>query len=374
MKIIISSFSLLFLSILFQSCLSGSQGENTDSFQNHENMDSNNNSSAQDGTANETAQIIYFDVFDSRNGMVSERFPLPSTWKQMNDGKLAFTGPNGIKVHLDKGAYFMFTNDPYFAQLYQQSGTTMTPPKSIEEVVQQDFVTYANSINRKMIANYSLPAIAALDKNMDSRFYQAVPTQKAFNAMGMEWQDADGQTFLTVLHHNISYSENLVNWGYSYSILEAPKEYFQEAKQHYFNALLNRQVNPQWLAYVNGQDAQMAAQSNAGHQQRMNDIQAFGDRNTANHNSRMAAMDQNMENWRANQTAGDKNQEQFIDYINENTNVTDPNTGQTYKVEAGSKQYWMNSQGEYIKSDNSLYNPNLDDNVNNQTWTEYNEE
>ena len=30
--------------------------------------------------------------------------------------------------------------------------------------------------------------------------------------------------------------------------------------------------------------------------------------------------------------------------------------------------------GEYIKSDNSLYNPNLDQNLNNQIWTEYEEQ
>ncbi len=369
MKTLKLFFTLVSLILLLVSCNSGNRNGETELFQNEQLMDSNQNSENNPASA----QLVYFDILDTRNGMVTERIPLPASWQLMNDGKLAFTGPNGIKVHLDRGAYFTYTNDPYMAQIYQQSGTQMMAPKSIEEVL-PDFLEYAKKINRKMTDKYPLPQIAALDQNINSQFYQSVPTQKTFSAMGIEWEDPDGQSFLTVLHHNVSYSENLVNWGYSYSILEAPKAYFQEAKQYYLNSILNRQINPQWLAHVNGQDAQMAAQSNAGHEQRMAGIKAFGDQNTANHNSRMAAMDQNMENWRANQASGDRNHEQFIDYVNDRTNVTDPNTGQTYKVESGSKQYWMNSDGEYIKSDNSLYNPNQDENVNNQTWTEYNVE
>ena len=119
---------------------------------------------------------------------------------------------------------------------------------------------------------------------------------------------------------------------------------------------------------------QIAQKSNADHQARMAGIKAIGDQGTANHNARMAAMDQNMASWRANQAAGDRSHNQFIDNIHGNTTVTDPNTRNTYKVEAGSDQYWINNQGEYIKSDNSLYNPNMDNSINNQTWTEYDEQ
>lgn len=80
-----------------------------------------------------------------------------------------------------------------------------------------------------------------------------------------------------------------------------------------------------------------------------------------------------MSGWQQRNAASDKQQEQFLDVINERTNVVDASTGQKYKVSSGSNQYWMNSNGEYIGTQHHDYNPNLDDNMNNQKWQELQE-
>ncbi len=315
--------------------------------------------------------LKYFNSIDSRNGIVMYRIPFPAYWQKQNGGQYQYTGPNGIKIHGERGGSFMFSNDPQMNQMYQQSGVQVQLPKSIDQVINEGFMEYANKINRKLVRKYPIPQLAAWDKKFDDQLYKSVPSQKTFNVMGLEWRDPDGTSFLTILHHFVSYDQYGGYWGITYSVLEASQKSFKEAKTQYINGLLNQQINPQWLQAVNQKDMQIAQQSNAAHQQRMANIKSFGDQNTANYNARMAAMDQNMENWRSNQAASDRSQEQFVDYINESTNVSDPNTGQTYKVESGANQYWINDQGEYIKSDNSLYDPNLDQNINNQTWTEY---
>ncbi|MBK5213551.1 MAG: hypothetical protein JJE55_07825 [Flavobacteriaceae bacterium] len=302
------------------------------------------------------------------------RIPFPSNWKKETGGDYMFTGPNGIKVHNERGGSFMFSNDPQMNQMYQQSGMQVQFPKSIDQVINEGFMEYANKINRKLVKKYPLPQFAAWDKQFDDKLYKSMPSQKTFTVYGLEWRDPDGKMFLTVVHHFVSYDQMGGYWGISYSVLETPGEIFEATKKQFMNGLLNQQTNPQWVQAVNQQDQQKAIASNAAHQGRMNDISAFGANNTARYNARMAAMDQNMESWRANQAAGDRNQEQFLDYVNERTNVVDPNTGQVYKVDAGADQYWMNNNGEYIKSDNSNYNPNQDDNINNQTWTEYEEQ
>jgi len=46
----------------------------------------------------------------------------------------------------------------------------------------------------------------------------------------------------------------------------------------------------------------------------------------------------------------------------------DPGTGQTYKVQEGANQYWMNNDGQYIGTNLQGYNPNLDDNMNEMKW------
>lgn len=65
-------------------------------------------------------------------------------------------------------------------------------------------------------------------------------------------------------------------------------------------------------------------------------------------------------------------QERTIDSIYERTNVLD-SSGQQYKVQAGSNNYWMNSDGEYIGTQYQDYNPNLDDAMNAQRWQQLHE-
>jgi hypothetical protein len=68
-----------------------------------------------------------------------------------------------------------------------------------------------------------------------------------------------------------------------------------------------------------------------------------------------------------------KNKSDFIDGIYEQTNVQNPETGQSYKVTAGANQYWMNNNGEYISTKLNDYNPNLDDNMNEVKWQQLKE-
>ena len=379
MKAVISLFSFVLLSIFFTACFQGNKeqpkvgdGDNFENYSYEENEAVNYEPIDNQMAKNDAMK--YFNTIDSRNGIVMSRIPLPSSWQKQNGGDYLYTGPNGIKIHGERGGSFIFSKDPQMTQMYQQSGMQVQLPKSIEQVINEGFMEYADKINRKLVRKYPMPQIAAWDKQFDDQLYKSMPSQKTFTVMGLEWRDPDGTSFLTILHHFVSYDQYGGYWGITYSVLEASEGAFDQAKTQYINGLLNQQINPQWLQAVNQKDMQIAQQSNAAHQQRMANIKSFGDQNTARFNDRMAAMDQNMASWRANQAASDRNQEQFVDYIYGNTNVSDPNTGQTYKVEAGANQYWMNNQGEYIKSDNSLYNPNLDQNINNQTWTEYEEQ
>lgn len=379
MKFSLSFLILFSISTLYISCLNqiGEEQKFDENLRSNKNFDHKNISVNEDSRNNQTAKndaIKYFHILDPQNGMVKSQIPLPSSWQKHDQGDYTHTGPNGIKVHGERTAIYMFSKSAETNQIYQQSGMSIQFPKSIDQVINESFMDYANKINRKLVKKYPIPQIAALDKQFDNHRYSSMPSQKTFNAMGLEWRDPDGTSFLTVLHHFVSYDNYGGYWGVFYTVLESSEQAFEHAKRNYINGLINKQINPQWLQFINQKDMQIAQKSNADHQARMAGIKAIGDQGTANHNARMAAMDQNMASWRANQAAGDRSHNQFIDNIHGNTTVTDPNTRNTYKVEAGSDQYWINNQGEYIKSDNSLYNPNMDNSINNQTWTEYDEQ
>src|SRR5690554_6555858 len=374
MKNSISLLILVSASIVHISCLNKiSEEQNFDnevSFS--KNHDLANVSGNKQAVKKDT--IIYYNNIDSRNGMLKSRIPLPSTWKQQNNKEYSYTGPNGIKIHGERSSMFMFSNDQQTNNIYQQSGVPIQFPKSVDQVINEGFMEYANKINRKLVKKYPIPQLAVWDKQYDDKLYKSLPSQKTFTIMGLEWRDPDGTSFLTVLHHFVSYDNYGGYWGIIYTVLESSEAAFEKAKRQYINGLLNQQINPQWLQVINQNDMQIAQRSNAAHQTRMADLKALGDQDTANRNARMAAMDQNMDSWRANQAADDRRHNQVIDNIRGTTNVSDPNTGNTYKVEAGANQYWMNNHGEYIKSDNSLYDPNLDKTINNQTWIEYKEQ
>ena len=54
----------------------------------------------------------------------------------------------------------------------------------------------------------------------------------------------------------------------------------------------------------------------------------------------------------------------------EQTNVVDHSTGKEYKVQSHYNKYWMNSNGEYISTNQNTYDPNADVNMNRQKWEE----
>lgn len=375
MKYSISLLILAATTSIHVSCLNSNNGEEQN-FQNEQYLSENQNRAKPTGNEQIVKKdtIIYFNNVDSRNGMIMSRIPLPSTWKKQTKGDYSYIGPNGVKIYRERTSMFMFSNDQQTNNIYQQSGVPIQFPKSVDQVINEHFISYADKINRKLVKQYPIPQIARWDKQHDDQLYKSMPSQKTFNVMGLEWQDPDGTKFLTVLHHFVSYDNYGGYWGLIYTILEAPEIAFEKAKRQYINGLLNKQTNPQWIQMNNQNDMQIAQQSNADHQARMAGIKAMGDQGTANHNARMAAMDQNMESWRANQAADDRSHNRVIDNIRGETNVSSSNTGTTYKVETGAKQYWINEHGEYIKSDNSFYNPNMDKTINNQTWIEYEEQ
>jgi len=76
-----------------------------------------------------------------------------------------------------------------------------------------------------------------------------------------------------------------------------------------------------------------------------------------------------MDGYNSRMESMDHNQQQFTNYIKDEYTVANPN-GQQYQVESGSNQYWMNNNGEYIPSNDVMYDPNADNAVNNQTWQE----
>ncbi|MFL0352018.1 hypothetical protein [Xanthomarina sp. GH4-25] len=333
---------------------------------------SENNESNQQERNNQN--IKYYEVMSKQFGIPVGSVPIPTTWKKSNNTQenILFEGSNGVKVYNEQFSSFSYHNDPQRNQIMQQNGSAVQPLKSLENVINNDFKPFLLSKGIHFIKQYPLPQLAQFDKQFDSYLFKATPEQKQYQCMVTEWKDQNGNLSVGVIRYFITQYTSIggLDWGYTINSMEAPEAVFEEAKFAFINALINFQVNPQWVQVNNQYYAQMAQQNNARHQQRMAAIKSQGQQILANGRARSQAMDAQYNNWRNNQAASDRSHENYIDGIYDRQVVTNQNTGQEYKVDGYNSQVWMNNNNEYISNNNSLYNPNLDNTVNNQEWTQ----
>ncbi|RAK68405.1 hypothetical protein [Hymenobacter edaphi] len=87
-----------------------------------------------------------------------------------------------------------------------------------------------------------------------------------------------------------------------------------------------------------------------GHEQRMADIQRQGAASTARYNDRMNQMDVDKAAFDARMNSGQRQQEYFVDAINEKQKYADPSTGERVKVDAGYNHVYTDRQGHYYGS------------------------
>lgn len=371
MKILHLLFALAFT--LFFSCGESKNNDYADFEYESENYFEDEN---QERNTTNNQNIKGYKIMSKQFGMVFGVMPIPQSWKEVGKNKenIIFESPNGVKIYAEQFNSFFYSNNPQQNQFTQQNGGNVKPPKNIERLIQEDFKPYLQSKGVQYIGQFPLPQLANFDKNFDSALFKSTPENKQYQCVVTEWQDGKGNKSMGVIRYFTNQYTALggMDWGYTINAMEAPINVYEQAKKDYINALLNFQINPQWVQANNQYYSQLSQQSNAGHQQRMAAINAQGQaiRNAGSTYSSM--IDDSHESWKRRNAVQDVGHSNYINSgIWERSTVSDPNTGQNYQVEGQNKYYYGNNNNEYIGTDNSLYNPNLDNNVNNQEWTQY---
>lgn len=312
--------------------------------------------------------------FRDGQGTVVVEMPFPAGWKIIanhKQGEPTITGPNGVRITDYPLQTYLYTSDPQMQQTYRMSGQRLRALPDVERLVQEDMVPWAEKRGLKFERQYEVAEISTIDKWYSDQLFKAMPTRSKVVAIGTEWSTASGEKCFVLLHLNSSDGQNLQMWSYYCTALEAEKSHFETARKQLIFGLANARYNLKPIAEYNQREAQRVGQSWAAHNQRMAQNRAafeasqraFVNRSTAAHDALMAG-------WNERNAASDKNQERFIDTINERTKVTDPSSGNNYKVESGYNHYWMNADGKYLSTDKQDYDPNLDKSLNDQKWQE----
>lgn len=300
--------------------------------------------------------IKYFPIPDLQQNMLLAVMPIPTDWK-LSDKKaenVFLESPKGVKTFYTLGNEFMYSNNNYINDSFRQMGFETKPPQPFDQVL-EELKGYASKGGAALTNQYELTQLAQSDKNLDQLLFKSSPEQKTFRVVATEWIDDKGILSIVIIHYYVAYCEMSMYWGYNMESMEAPKDYFPTARRDYINALINVQINPQWIQTRNQKVKQQAQQQMAGHQQRMAALRSQGDQIIA------AGKQHDAMTTRTHQ--------KFMDGLNDRVSITNPSNGQSYKVDLGSNHYWINDNNQLITSDNANYNPNGDLNTN-SIWIE----
>jgi hypothetical protein len=314
---------------------------------------------------------------DPQSGLVSVTMPLPKEWnvlRQHAPGEPSITGPNGLKIYEFPPQSFLYTNDPQMQQMYAQSGQRLRPMPDFDTLIQQDVVPWAAQQGLKLLRTFSVPEVQRIDQWYQQQLFQSVPSQKQQAAIGSDWASADGDQFFLLMHIGQSSGAGLQTWYYYSNGLQAAASHYPTAKKQLIYALANAQYNPAQIQAYNQREAQKSGQSWAAHNQRMRSNQAsFEASQRAIVGANNAVNDSIMQGWRDRNAMTDRGQERYVDAISERSTMVNPSSGQAWEVDAGSNNYWMNSNGEYFGTEEYNYDPNTDPGMYDQDWQQLEE-
>ena len=375
-------FSLLIISIISTSCLFSSEKEVNQQHYNGYNdqvidddvVDEKRNDNAINNTPNIPKGVKYFESIDKSTGLVSSRYPFPSNWKKSQQPGFIYEGSNNIRISNYASTNFQFTNNQEIAYMWQQQGMQNTPPMSLEQIIQQFYMPVAKETGRTLTKKYPLPEFARSMTIFNNLLFVSVPTQRDIKAYGLEWTDANGISYISALTITISYSEISSSWTFGSQYLEAPNAYFEKAKEAFLYGITNFDTNPQWLRFCNQRDAKRAGQLYQEHLGRMAAINARSTSSKSVSDIYSEISDINHKGYLNRSNINSAGHSKVINAISEQSVIGNHDTGEHYNVQSGSKYYWVNNDGLYLGTNNSLYDPRIDNKINKTEWTLFKEE
>lgn len=333
--------------------------------------------------APQSADLTYLDFIDKQNGMVQHRAPFPPGWRYDTnlDDQLLLIGPNGTQVYQSNSGQLVYSDDPYALQTAQASGAQIAPMMPLEQFLQQQIAPYMAQNGFELTNSYSMPKLRDFWETFAARMPQGL-SRRYFDALGAEWQNTNGSRAFTVLVQNLFQRQNYTLWSVNIGELYASNPEFEKAKKAYIHGLTNTEVNPQWqIAKNNELLAQLRAnaqvwdermrQSRMQHIVRMNSILARSETSSSIAKINSDILDSSHAGYLKRSDMVSAGQASLVNSIGEHSVIGNPETGEYYKVDAGYKNYWVNQDGKYFHTDNSLYDPRTDNQMNDQQWTRF---
>lgn len=375
--------TLLFCTItplLLASCMFSSSGNNQTDYKSLSLAMVDNSQTINNNT------LEYNNIYDHSNGMVICQIPLPKNWNfnSKKDAEFTVTAANNIKVAKTESQNYAYANDSFSLQSLQKMQSQdliISPVESLSNILQNYVIPSAQSQGYTLINSYKLPNVSKFWNRFESGMLNT-GSKRHYNLLGTDWKDNNGNMSFIVFRQSIIQKGNFVYWTLQSTELEAPSAHFEAAKEAYIFGLANTRLNMKWQQYKNNELLRNIRNNNAfwenatrqsrnAHNQRMAAIQARGNNSRTIGDTYSDILDINHSGYLKRNDMNNSGQSRTINMIGERSTISSMATGERYNVEAGSKHYWVNTNGEYFGTDNSFYDPRIDERVNNTEWTQF---
>ncbi len=323
------------------------------------------------------------DFKDPKSGMVQHRAPYPKGWRydtNPND-QLAMTGPNGVEVYQTDSGRFVYSNDPSAIQSAKAQGAQIAPPMALPNFLQQRFSPYMGQRGFRLANSYPMPEIQNFWEMLGAAMPQGL-ARKKFDAIGAEWENSNGQRAFTILVLSLLQDQTYVTWNVTAGELYASNSEYESAKDTYVYGSSNTEMNPKWqiaknqelLAQIRSNTQHWDArtrESQAQHIGRMNAILARSETSSSIAKINSDILDISHAGYLKRSDMVSAGQAKTVNMISGQSVISNPSTGELYKVDAGAQNYWVNAEGKYFPTENSLYDPRTDNSISNQQWERF---
>jgi hypothetical protein len=328
--------------------------------------------------------ITFQNKMDPATGMVRLRVPLPKGWRIDPDPNTAIeiVGPDNIAVYQQKPAAFAYSNDPFSLETIRMMGQQIHPVISLQEYLKRYLLPGYRNQGHRLVKSYPIPEVANRFESITKMTPKVFVQRRTMDVLGTEWELSDGRRAFVLLSQSVAYGRGPVHWTVGYYEVVAPLERFEYARDAMIYASANIEMNPKFVRFQNNkmladiertqrQGNEALRQSRQAHLQRMNAIAARG-RTSANIGKTYSdILDINHSGYLKRGDMVSAGQSKSINAIGERSVITNGNTGEQYQVDSGSKYYWVNNNGEYIGTDNSLFDPRAQNGFNKWNWNQF---
>ncbi len=325
---------------------------------------------------------------DARTGLVVQTSDYPSDWKVISKPLYTFDqklpnflvqveGPNNLKhFNTPFKFYFTFSNPQMNQYVSSPMNQMLRPIVGNQQIHQEEVAPRMQRSGFTYVGTKAMPREEAYARKI---LKDKGTGQEQLEIVNTEWKSETGQRALATivkvaLQQPISQQDYVMVWFYGVAYTFVDGRHFEQTLDDLYASATSTKFNPQWEQYVTQlaqqRQREQARKSAMDHQNRMNARWASFNAHQQKMKGIWAAQDANHASF-MNRNFGpgsDIGQKQFVNMINEQETVYNPLTGKNYQVNAGSTEYWMDSEGNYIQNNDLFYTPNGDINLNNREW------